>query len=518
MRFDELPLRDSTRLALEAMGFEEATPIQEQAVPVLLQGRDLVAQAQTGTGKTAAFGIPLIEAAHSGRRALVLAPTRELAKQVQRELQAIAHGTAVDVVCLIGGAHFGEQARALQRHPDAILVATPGRVVDHLQRGTLDLSKVGTLVLDEADEMLSMGFQEELEAVVGALPAERQSILFTATMPPAIEALARKTLRDPVSLRLAATGKGGAAASVDQRFALVAGPDRAEAVRRILQAEEPTAALLFARTRERVEELAEQLKAAGADALHGGLAQPARDAVMERVRKGKTKLLVATDVASRGLDVEGIELVLHDEPAGDVDTYIHRIGRTGRAGRKGRSIVFVAPGRLHHLGAVSRALGKLEKYDIPDAAALARLRIGRLVDELAATEASEAARAAVAKAAAHGLAPDEIAARALELLLVAENPPEEHALAAAATSAISLKVGAMDDVGPGAIVATLARVGGLRGEDIGRIDILPTVSFVEVPAAEVPRLIQSLGGAMLAGRRLLPRTADDWRFRTPGRR
>jgi ATP-dependent RNA helicase DeaD len=338
-------------------------------------------------------------------------------------------------------------------------------------------------------------------------------------MPPSIENLARRTLRDPVSLRLAATGRGGAAASVDQRFALVAGGERAEAVRRILQAEEPAAALLFAKTRERVEELAEHLKGAGADALHGGLAQPARDAVMERVRKGKTKLLVATDVASRGLDVEGIELVLHDEAPGDVDTYIHRIGRTGRAGRTGRSIVFVAPGRLHHLGAISRALGKLEKYDVPDAAALARLRIGQLLDELAATEPSEAARAAAQRAvASHGLAAEEVAARALELLLVAENPPEEHALSAAATSAISLKVGAMDDVGPGAIVATLARVGGLRGEDIGRIDILPQVSFVEVPAAEVPRLIQSLGGAMLAGRRLMPRTADDWRFRTPGRR
>jgi ATP-dependent RNA helicase DeaD len=306
---------------------------------------------------------------------------------------------------------------------------------------------------------------------------------------------------------------------VDQRFALVAGRDRAEAVRRILVAEEPTATLLFARTRERVEELAEALKPVGADALHGGLAQPARDAVMERFRKGKTKLLVATDVASRGLDVEEIELVLHDESAVDVETYIHRIGRTGRAGRKGRSILFVAPGKMHHLAGIQRVTGKLERYDVPDAAALAHLKLGRLVEELTSAVPGDAARSALTRALQMGMTTEDVALRTLEMLMVAESEPEQpNVLAAAATSAISLKVGAMDNVGPGALVGTLCHVGGLRGEDIGRIDILPAISFVEVPAGEVPRLIDALAHATLANRRLMPRAADDWRFRTPARR
>src|SRR5688500_11275265 len=180
MRFSELPLSAPVQSALEAMGFEECTPVQAETIPLLLQGKDLVAQAQTGTGKTAAFGIPLVEAARNGKRGLVLCPTRELAQQVQREVQAIAKGSTADVICLIGGASFGEQVRALKHHPDAILVATPGRIVDHLGRGTLDIGAIGILVLDEADEMLSMGFADDLEAIVAALPVERQTMLFTA--------------------------------------------------------------------------------------------------------------------------------------------------------------------------------------------------------------------------------------------------------------------------------------------------------------------------------------------------
>ncbi|MEA3191227.1 MAG: ATP-dependent helicase DbpA [Thermoplasmata archaeon] len=517
MRFSTLGLQEATVLALEAMGFEEATPIQEQAIPPLLLGRDIMAQAQTGTGKTAAFGIPLVEAARNGRRGLVLTPTRELAKQVQRELQAIAHGAPVDVVCLIGGAPFGDQVRALQRHPGAILVATPGRVVDHLQRQTLDLSKMAILTLDEADEMLSMGFAEELAAIVATMPSERQTMLFTATLTPPIERLARETLRDPLLVRIAA-GKGGAASQVDQRFALVAGRDRPHAVRRILEAEEPEAALLFARTRERVEELAEALRDLGAEALHGGLAQPARDAVMERFRKGRTKLLVATDVAARGLDVEGIQLVLHDEAAPDTDTYIHRIGRTGRAGRSGRSIVLLAPGRMHHLNAIQRVAGRLERYDVPDAAAIAKLRTGRLVLGLQAAAPGAAAQAAIARARADGMADDAIALAALELLLARDEPAAADAAPAPPSRmAICLKVGAVDQVGPGAIVGTLTHIGGLRGEDIGRIDILPQISFVEVPSAEVPRLCDALANATLGGRRLWPRPAEDWKFRMPQR-
>ncbi|MHB8633915.1 MAG: DEAD/DEAH box helicase [Thermoplasmatota archaeon] len=520
MRFEELPIHPDTRLAVEAMGFEETTPIQEQAIPLLLQGRDIIAQAQTGTGKTAAFGIPLIEAARTGKCAIVLTPTRELAKQVQRELQAIGHGSAVDVVCLIGGAHFGDQVRAIQRHPKAILVATPGRVVDHLDRKTLTLSGMGILVLDEADEMLSMGFEDQVNAIVAALPAERQTMLFTATMPAQVERLARQAMRDPFTIRLAA-GKGGAATSVDQRFAIVAGRDRPAAIRRILEAEEPEAVLLFARTRARVEELTVSLRDLGAEGLHGGLQQSGRDGVLERFRDGRTRLLVATDVASRGLDVEEIGLVLHDDPTGDGETYIHRIGRTGRAGRSGRSIVLLAPGRMHHLNAIQRVAGKLERYEVPDEVALAALRTGRLVVELQNAAPGGGARAALELARKGGLTDGDVALRALEMLLASEEVAAIDAALpeppSAAKSALCVKVGAMDNVGPGAIVGTLINAGGLRPEDIGRVDILPQVSFAEVPASEIPRLCEALAHATLAGRKLMPRPADDWTFKVTRR-
>ena len=364
MRFSEMPLHAQTLSALEAMGFEEATPVQAETIPMLLQGRDLMAQAQTGTGKTAAFGIPLVEAARNGRRGLVLCPTRELAQQVQRELQAIGKGSPFDVVCLIGGANFYDQVKAIKHHPDAIFVATPGRVVDHLGRGTLDLGRMAILVLDEADEMLSMGFEEDLETIVAALPMPRQTMLFTATLAREIEHLASKALTNPVTVRAGA--KAAAASSVEQLYTVVKGQERSSAIRRILAVEQPKAALLFCRTRERTEELGSELKSLSPEVLHGGMDQRVRDAAMSRVRAGRAKLLIATDVAARGLDVEDIELVLHDEPATDVDTYIHRIGRTGRAGRTGRSILFLPPTGERRLRSVERVAGRIGYYQVPD--------------------------------------------------------------------------------------------------------------------------------------------------------
>ncbi len=514
MRFDELPLHEATQRALEAMGFEESTPIQEQTIPHLLEGRDIIAQAQTGTGKTAAFGIPLIEAARNGRRGIVLTPTRELAKQVQRELQAIGKGSPVDVVCLIGGAHFGDPVRALQRHPNAILVATPGRVNDHLQRGTLDLSGMSILVLDEADEMLSMGFQDELDAIVATIPKERQTMLFTATMPPAVAKLAKSGLNDPVQVQ---AGPKGAANTVEQTFAVVAGRDKPQAVRAIMEMENPAAALLFARTRQRVEELSEVLRPLGAEALHGGMGQPQRDAVMTRFRNGQTRMLIATDVAARGLDVENIELVLHDEPAGDVETYVHRIGRTGRAGRTGKSILFLGPGRLQRLKPIQRVAGQLERYNIPDDNALARVRMDRLMADLQEIEPTPAAEAAMAAAQEAGLSAHDIALRSLTWFLDDSGSEEEEQIEAAQKVALAIKVGKMDDVHPGAIVGALTNAGGLRGEDIGRIDILPKMSVVEVPAQGIDQLCETLQRVKLSGRFLMPRIAEDWRFKAQPR-
>ena len=514
MRFDALPLDPQTLSALEAMGFEETTPVQAETIPLLLQGKDVMAQAQTGTGKTAAFGIPLVEAARKGKRGLVLCPTRELAQQVQREVQAIGKGSPVDVVCLIGGAHFGDQVRALKHHPDAILVATPGRVVDHLGRGTLDLSGIGILVLDEADEMLSMGFEDDLDAIVAALPTPRQTLLFTATLEPQVEKLARAALHEPVTVR--AGDRGRTASTVEQLYAVVRPDQRAEAVRRILAVEQPKAALLFCRTRARTEHLGQELKALGPEVLHGGMDQRVRDAAMVRVRSGRTKLLIATDVAARGLDVEEIELVLHDEPATDVDTYIHRIGRTGRAGRSGRSILFLPPSGERKLRFIERVAGRMEHHKVPDDQTMLAAQAKRVLAELNDVAATPAAEAVLTEAEKAGLDARAVALRALQQLIgtaAAAEAAKEPEPPASSTLALSLKVGAVDGLRPGDVVGMLVHEGGLQPPDIGRIDILPQIAMVEVPEAAATHLVGALHRAEFRGRRVMPRLAPDWNFK-----
>ncbi len=516
MRFSELAIHPSTLSALEAMGFEEATPVQAESIPLLLAGRDLMAQAQTGTGKTAAFGIPLIEASRAGRRGLVLCPTRELAQQVQREVQAIGKGSPVDVVCLIGGANFYDQVKAIKHHPDAIYVATPGRVVDHLGRGTLDLGQVSILVLDEADEMLSMGFEEDLETIVAALPMPRQTMFFTATLGRETEALARKALHDPATVRAGA--KQAAASSVEQLYTVVKASERVDAVRRILAVEQPKAALLFCRTRERTEELGAQLKALSPEVLHGGMEQRVRDAAMARLRSGRTRLLIATDVAARGLDVEDIELVLHDEAAADVDTYIHRIGRTGRMGRPGRSILFLPSTGERRLHSIERVAGRIGFYQVPNDAAMAAAQAQRVLGELNDIVPGAGAEAILSEAERSGMDLRNIALRALERLFGAHPAPAGGQSAApepdvASTIAISLKIGAVDGLRPGDVMGMVINEGGLEAGAVGRIDILPNITMVEVPEAAATHLIGALHRAQFRGRRVLPRLAEDWKFK-----
>jgi ATP-dependent RNA helicase DeaD len=489
MHFSELPLDPAVQSALEAMGFEEATPVQAETIPLLLQGRDLVAQAQTGTGKTAAFGIPLVEAARKGRRGL-------------------------------GGASFYDQVKALKHHPDAILVATPGRVVDHLGRGTLDLGKMAILVLDEADEMLSMGFQDDLEAIVAALPTPRQTMLFSATISGDVERLAKKALSDPVTVR---AGTKGPATLVTQLYTVVKPNERADAVRRILAVEQPKAALLFCRTRDRTEALGQELKGMSPEVLHGGMDQRVRDAAMQRVRSGRTRLLIATDVAARGLDVEDIELVLHDEAAADVDTYIHRIGRTGRAGREGRSILFLPPSGERRLRSVERVAGRIDYYKVPTDQAMVEATAKRALADLVAIEPGPGAQALLAEAEKSGMDLRAIALRALERLVGTPTPAAVAAATAeaesnsSATIALSLKVGAVDGFRSGDVLGMLINEGGLRADQIGRIDILPQITMVEVPDAESTRLVGALHRAQFRNRRVMPRPAPDWNFK-PGRR
>jgi len=342
--------------ALSALGYEEPTDVQREAIPPLLAGRDILAEAPTGTGKTAAFALPMIQRlgpdrAPGGRpRALVLTPTRELAIQVAEAIHRYGQPFGTRVLPVYGGQAIGQQLRGLARGID-VLVATPGRAVDHLNRATIALDRIEVVVLDEADEMLDMGFAEDLEAILTATPPTRQNALFSATISPPIARIAKRHLQGPVRVRIDRERRSReTAAKVRQVAYVVRRQDKSVALGRILDLEDPTSALVFARTRGEVDELAQRLAAQGHDtaALHGGMVQEQRDRVMARFREGALDVLVATDVAARGLDIEHVSHVVNYDIPANPDAYIHRIGRTGRAGREGVAITLVEP-REHRL-------------------------------------------------------------------------------------------------------------------------------------------------------------------------
>ncbi len=356
--FRDLGLPDSLLATLATVGYEAPSPIQAATIPPLLAGRDVVGQAQTGTGKTAAFALPILARLTPGSRkpqAMVLTPTRELAIQVAEAFQRYAHGLpGFQVLPIYGGQSYGPQLAALKRGVQ-VVVGTPGRLLDHLDRRSLDLSELKYLVLDEADEMLRMGFIDDVEKILGSTPAGRQIALFSATMPAPIRRIAKTHLNDPAEVTI--TSKTSTLVSTRQRYWMVSGVHKLDALTRILEAEPFDAMIVFARTKQATEELAEKLSARGfsAAAINGDLAQAQRERAISRLRDGQLDILVATDVAARGLDVERISHVLNYDIPYDTESYVHRIGRTGRAGRSGEAILFVAPRERGMLHAIERA-------------------------------------------------------------------------------------------------------------------------------------------------------------------
>ncbi|MGH7788838.1 MAG: DEAD/DEAH box helicase, partial [Candidatus Binatia bacterium] len=443
--FSGLALDPRLIQGLSELGYEEPTAIQQEAIPPMLEGRDLVGQAATGTGKTAAFALPLLQRLAQKRgasrdpSALVLVPTRELAMQVAEAVHRYGRALDVEVLPIYGGQPFSTQLRALRRGVD-VVVATPGRVVDHLRRGTLSLASVKIVVLDEADEMLDMGFAEDLDAILAAAPAERQTVLFSATMPARIASMAKRHLKNPLHLRIAGERpKAGVAPKVRQTVYVVARAQKIAALGRILDMEDPEAAIVFCRTRNEVDELGEKLRAHGyrAEVLHGGMSQEQRDRVMKKLRSEAADLVIATDVAARGLDIPQLTHVINYDVPAAPESYVHRIGRVGRAGREGVAITLAEP-REHRLMRNIEQLTKrkIEVANVPTVADLRARRldsIGASLREALVAGANEPFRVVV-DALAGEFDPVHVAMAAVKLLADAVHPEPAEELPAFAGS------------------------------------------------------------------------------------
>ncbi|WP_036697735.1 DEAD/DEAH box helicase [Paenibacillus taiwanensis] len=354
--FAEFGLETKVLQAITELGFEESTPIQEKAIPIAMTGSDMIGQAQTGTGKTAAFGIPLIQKIQPEENrvvALIMTPTRELAIQVAEEISKLSRFKGIRSLPIYGGQDIGRQIRALKKNPQ-IIIGTPGRLLDHINRKTIRLNDVNTVVLDEADEMLDMGFMEDITSILKLVPDNRQTMLFSATMPPNIQKLANTFLTNPEHVSV--MPKQISAPLIEQSYIEVNERNKFDALSRLLDMESPELAIVFGRTKRRVDELAEALQKRGysADGLHGDLSQNQRDAVMRKFRDGSIDVLVATDVAARGLDVSGVTHVINFDLPQDPESYVHRIGRTGRAGKEGSAWSFVTPREIDHMHFIER--------------------------------------------------------------------------------------------------------------------------------------------------------------------
>jgi ATP-dependent RNA helicase DeaD len=502
--------------AIAEAGFERPTPIQARAIPLLLAGHDLIGQAQTGTGKTAAYALPLLERATPTRldtQALVLAPTRELAVQIASEIHTLARYTDLRVVPVYGGQPMDRQVRAL-RAGAQLVVGTPGRVLDHLRRGSLTLQTVRWCVLDEADEMLALGFLDDMDAILAQLPPERQLALFSATMPPRIVALAKKFLRTPQRVTIAA--KRRTVETTNQTYYEVPMGKKREALCRVLDLETPGPTIVFCRTRQETASLAEALRLRGynAEALHGDMAQAERDRVMRRFREGQCDLLVATDVAARGLDIETVTHVINYDIPWDAEHYIHRVGRTGRAGREGDAITLIEPRERRQLRWIEQMIGaRITPARIPTAADIAARRralfLETLRDTLAAGAYDGHLETVETLAADYDVA--AVAAAALHLLWQSRvSTPHETAEAVAAygeqpepgMTQLWIGMGRQDGLRPGDLVGAITKEAGLSGRAIGAIDILDHMAFVEVPTDRVEAIIAALHQTTLRGRRV----------------
>ncbi|MBV7564840.1 DEAD/DEAH box helicase [Pseudomonas sp. sia0905] len=542
--FAALGLHPNILAALTAVGYEEPSPIQSQAIPVILAGHDMIGQAQTGTGKTAAFALPLLSKIDPAKRepqVLILAPTRELALQVATAFETYSKQMpGLNVVAVYGGAPMGPQLKAI-RQGAQVIVATPGRLVDHLRRDEKVLSTIAHLVLDEADEMLKLGFMDDLEVIFEAMPESRQSVLFSATLPHSIRAIAEKHLREPQHIKIAA--KTQTVSRIEQAHLMIHADQKTNAVLRLLEVEEFEALIAFVRTKQATLDLAAALEAKGfkAAALNGDIAQNQRERVIESLKDGRLDIVVATDVAARGIDVPRITHVFNVDMPYDPESYVHRIGRTGRAGRDGRALLLVTPRERRMLQVIERVTGqKVGEVKLPNAQQVLDARIKKLTNSLAPlvadAEASHgdlldrltadigcsprALAAALLKKATNGQALD-LASVEREQPLVpgvggaprerrerdgerSGEPRERRAPMPLAEGRARCRtaLGARDGIAAKNLLGAILNEGGLAREAIGRIQIRESFSLVELPEEGLERLLGRLKDTRVAGKPL----------------
>lgn len=539
-RFADLELPAELLAGLDAVGYETPSPIQIQAIPHLLAGRDLVGRAPTGTGKTAAFSLPLLartDLRSAAVQILVLTPTRELALQVSEAMQTYASRLkGFHVLPVYGGQDYAPQLQKLKRGVQAV-VGTPGRITDHLRRGTLKLGGLRAVVLDEADEMLRMGFVDEVEWILEQTPAERQVVLFSATMPKEVQAIAQRHLKDPQQIAIKA--RTATADTIRQRCWMVGGVRKMEALTRLLEAEPVDGVLVFARTKSSTTDIAERLSEKGfrAAALNGDMAQRQREQTVERLKRGNLDVLVATDVAARGLDVDRISHVINFDVPYDTEAYIHRIGRTGRAGRTGEAILFVGPREQRMLGAIEKATRqKIKPLQLPSIEAIRKIRLDRFKDKITETlpdtklhfmrelireyqqEHEDVALEDVAAALAL-LAGADAALRKKEPVPTEGQsersapyddspapgrPPQRRAARGGddGFDRYRIEVGHDHGVAPGNIVGAIANEAGLDAANIGRVEIRDDHSTVQLPVGMPPEIFRDLQKVWVCGQAL----------------
>jgi ATP-dependent RNA helicase DeaD len=557
--FADLDLDERVLAALTDVGYETPTPIQAATIPPMMAGRNVIGLAQTGTGKTAAFAVPIlsrIDVTRSTTQALILAPTRELALQVAEAFARYAHYLpGVHVLPIYGGQSYGVQLAGLRRGAH-VVVGTPGRVIDHLQKKTLDLGELRYLVLDEADEMLRMGFQEDVETILAETPASKQVALFSATMPAQIRHLSKKYLTDAVEITVAS--KTMTAANTRQRYLLVSGGQKLDALTRILEVENFEAMIVFVRTKQATEDLAERLRARGfsAAAINGDLIQAQRERTIGQLRSGDLDILVATDVAARGLDVERISHIVNYDIPHDSESYVHRIGRTGRAGRSGEALLFVTSRERHLLTSIERATRQpITQMTLPTVEDVNAQRVAKFADAITERLSSPqlaffrdlirdyeqqhdvpladiaAALAVVSQDdASFLLAPEPPAAKRVTEWDAPKQRGGKHGQAESSEGGGSRKskntgpmatyriaVGHRHKVQPGQIVGAIANEGGLKRGDFGQIDIHGDHSFVQLPADLSAATFAALARTRISGQ-LIGLTREDRAPKSKGKK